>query len=413
MNLEYFIARRIYASREGGRRMSPAVRIAVAGVALGMTVMTLSVAIITGFKQEVRNKVIGFGSHIRISNLDSNVSYETSPVVADDSLLSILSSVPGIKHIETYATKPGLLKTASDNQGIVLKGIDENFDWTFFRSNLKEGDTIALSQGVISSQALISRYLSKLLNLKSGDSFLAYFVMDNVRARKFTVAGIYETGFEDYDKFYVLADIRQIRRLNNWDDDEVSGLEIMVDDYERLDDIADDIVYALSGRADSKGNTLSIRSIHELNPMIFGWLDVLDTNVGIILVLMTAVAGFTMISGLLVIILERIQMIGILKAMGETNERIRKIFLYLAFFLIGKGMLWGNVIGIILCIVQARFHVLKLDAATYYLDAVPISLNLQWILLLNVGSMTVSMLMMLAPSRIVATVEPAKTIRFE
>jgi lipoprotein-releasing system permease protein len=413
LNLEYFIARRIYFSKEDGKKMSPAVRIAVAGVALGMAVMVLSVAIITGFKQEVGNKVIGFGSHIRISNFDSNISYETQPITIDDTLTTIIRSVPGVRHFEAYATKPGLLKTTTDNQGIVLKGIDEHFDWTFFRSNLKEGDTLTITSGETSSQALISRYLGNLLNLKTGDSFLAYFVMDNIRARKFTIAGIYETGFEDYDKFYVITDIRHIRRLNGWEDNEASGLEILVDDYSRLDYTADDIYFALSGRTDAKGNTLSVRSIRELNPMIFSWLDVLDTNVAVILALMTAVAGFTMISGLLVIILERIRMIGILKAMGESNRRIRRIFLYLAFFLIGKGMLWGNTFGIALCLAQSYFRFIKLDAATYYLDAVPVSINLRWLLLLNLGSMLVSMLMMLAPSRIVTTVEPARSIRFD
>ena len=228
-----------------------------------------------------------------------------------------------------------------------------------------------------------------------------------------SIAGIYNTGFEDYDKLYVIADIRQIRRLNSWDDNESSGLEILVDNYSQLDQTADAIAATFASRTDSKGNALLVRSMRELNPMIFSWLDVLDINVAIILILMIAVSGFTMISGLLVIILERVNMIGVLKSMGATGARIRRIFLYLAFFLIGKGMLWGNAVGLAICLLQQYLRFIKLDAATYYLDAVPVSLNLQSLLLLNAGVMTVAMLMMLVPSRIVATISPAATVRFE
>ncbi|GHV48739.1 ABC transporter permease [Bacteroidia bacterium] len=411
MNLEYFIAKKIYFGKEGGKSMPPAVRIAVIGIALGLAVMVLSVAIITGFKKEVRNKVIGFGSHIQITNFDNNISYETQPIATSDSLLDAIRSFPGIRHAEVFATKPGLLKTATDNQGIVLKGIGEDYDWTFFRNNLKEGETLSITPGEISAQVLISRYLSNLLDLKTGDSFLAYFVQENVRARKFTISGIYETGFEDYDKFYVIADIKQIRRLNGWGSNESSGLELQVDDYSRMDEIAEALYYALA--PSPEGSNLYVRSVKELNPMIFSWLSVLDMNVAIILILMIAVAGFTMISGLLVIILERIRMIGILKALGETNAHIRRIFLYLAFLLISKGMLWGNLVGAALCFLQWHFHFFKLDASTYYLDAVPISLTWQSFLLLNAGAMAVSMLMMLAPSHVATTIEPAKTIQFE
>lgn len=414
MNLELFIARRIHFSKEDDRQVTPpAVRIAIIGIALGLAVMILSVAIVIGFKKEVRNKVIGFGSHIQITNFDNNVSYESSPIAVSDTLLRDLQAFPGIRHVEVFATKPGILKTDNDFQGIVLKGVDTGFDWTFFRNNLKEGELFTLSPDKASTDVIISRYLADLVGLKVGDSFLTYFVQEDVRARKFRIAGIYETGFLDYDKLFVIADIRQVRRLNGWEADQVSGLELLVDDYDRLDEVAEELYFDLAEKQDRLGNTFYARSIKELNPMIFNWLEVLDINVVIILVLMLAVAGFTMISGLLIIILERTNMIGILKALGESNQSIRKIFLYVSFFLIGKGMLWGNIIGISLCLIQSRFHVITLDPSIYYLDAVPIDLSIVSWLLLNIGTLCAAMLMMLGPSYLITRIDPARSIRFE
>lgn len=414
MNLELFIAKRIHFSKEGNRQVTPpAVRIAIIGIALGLAVMILSVAIIVGFKKEVRNKVIGFGSHIQITNFDNNVSFESTPIAVSDTLLHDLQAFPGIRHVEAYATKPGILKTDSDFQGIIIKGIDTDFDWTFFRNNLKEGDVFTIRPNKSTNQVLISRYLSDLMKLGVQDSFLAYFVGENIRARKFHIAGIYETGFEDYDKYFILADIKQVRRLNGWDKDQVSGLELLVEDYNRLDQITEDLYFKLVERQDRTGNTYYARSIKELNPMIFEWLNVLDVNVAVILILMLAVAGFTMISGLLIVILERTNMIGILKALGENNTSIRKIFLYISFFLIGKGMLWGNLIGIFLCLIQSHFHIISLDPSIYYLDAVPIDLSLLSLFLLNAGTLCAAMLMMLGPSYLIMKIDPAKSIRFE
>ncbi len=414
MNLELFIARKIYFGKEGKRRATPPViRIALAGIALGLAVMILSVAIVVGFKKEVREKVIGFGAHIQVTNFDSNTSYEASPIAVSDTLMKELSAFPGIRHVERFATKLGILKTERDFQGIVLKGVDEDYDWTFFQENLKEGRVLSIQPDKNSTEVILSRHLSDLLELNVGDSFLAYFVGEEVRARKFTIVGIYETGFLDYDKLFVIADIKQIRRLNHWEADQVSGLELRVSDYERLDPIAEALYFHLSERQDRNGNSFYTRSIKELNPMIFNWLDILDINVVVILALMLAVAGFTMISGLLIIILERTQMIGILKALGESDTSIRKIFLYVSFFLIGKGMLWGNAIGLSICWLQSRFHLLKLDASVYYLDAVPIHLSPQAFILLNVGTLVASMLMMLGPSYLITKIDPAKSIRFE
>lgn len=414
MGLELFIARRIHFSKEGDRQVTPpAVRIAIIGIALGLAVMILSVAIVVGFKKEVRNKVIGFGSHIQITNFDNNSSFESTPIAVSDSLLQALQAFPGVRHVETYATKMGIMKTETDFQGVVLKGVDTDFDWSFFRNNLKEGEMLTINPDKTSTDVVISRYLSDLLGLKLGDSFLTYFVQEDVRARKFTIAGIYETGFMDYDKLFVLADIKQIRRLNGWDKDQVSGLELLVDNYDDLDQIAEDLYFDLVEKQDRVGNAYFTRSVKEMNPMIFNWLGVLDVNVVVILILIFAVAGFTMISGLLIIILERTNMIGILKALGENNTSIRKIFLYISFFLIGKGMLWGNIIGISICLIQSHFRIITLDPSTYYLDAVPIDLNILSLVLLNIGTLCASMLMMLGPSYLITKIDPAKSIRFE
>ena len=393
--------------------MPPAVRIAIIGIALGLTVMILAVAIVVGFKKEVRNKVIGFGSHIQITNFESNSSYELQPLAISDSLIGHLSSIEGVRHVERFATKPGMLKTDQDFQGIVLKGIDSDFDWSFFKANLLDGDTLTIVSDKRSTDVVVSNYLANLMGLKVGDTFLTYFVQEEVRARRFQIVGIYETGFVDYDKLFILADIKQIRRLNGWDEDQVSGLELLVDDYDRLDEVAEMVYFDMAERLDRLGNPFYTQSIKELNPMIFSWLDVLDINVVVILVLMLAVAGFTMISGLLIIILERTNMIGLLKALGENNRSIRKIFLYVSFFLIGKGLLWGNLIGVSLCAIQSWFKVVKLDPAVYYLDAVPIDLRIGTLLLLNVGSLAVSLLMMLGPTYLITKIEPVKSLRFE
>jgi lipoprotein-releasing system permease protein len=416
VNFELFIARKVHFSKTAGERQvtPPAVRLAMIGIALGLATMILSVAIIIGFKKEVWNKVIGFGAHIQITNFDSNSSYETTPIIVSDTLLKELQTFPGIRHVEKFATKPGIIKTDVDFQGIVLKGVDEQFDWTFFKENLREGDTFIVTPDSVSTKVVLSKYIADLLSLKCGDSFLSYFVqgVDDVRPRRFTICGIYETGF-DYDKVFVYADIKQVRRLNGWDDESVSGLELMVDDFEHLDQISEQLYFHMINKQDRMGNTFYTRSIKELNLMIFNWLGVLDINVLIILILVMAVSGFTMISGLLIIIIERIQMIGILKALGQENKSIRSVFLYISFFLIGKGMIWGNVIGLIICFIQAQFRLIKLNPTDYYIDAVPIDLSFTNWLLINLGALTISLLMMLMPSYLITRINPARSIRFE
>ncbi|MCK9343201.1 MAG: ABC transporter permease [Massilibacteroides sp.] len=414
MNFEIFIAKRLHFGEEKGREVSPpAIRVAKAGIALGLVVMLLSVAIVIGFKKQIRDKVIGFGSHIQITNFDSNTSYETVPIAVSDSLVTSLLHFSGIKQVRKFSTKPGIIKTSSDFLGVVLKGVEEDYDWSFFKKYLKEGFLPHYLRGKISNEVLVSKQVADVLGFHAGDSFLIYFIGESVRARKLKITGIYDTGFADYDKLFVPADIRQINKLNGWNKDEVSGLELIVDDFNQVDFVTQQLYYYLANRHDRKGNTYYAKSIKDLNPMIFNWLNVLDINVIIILVLMLAVSGFTMISGLLIIILERANMIGILKTLGQTDSSLRLVFLNVAFFLVGKGMMWGNIIGLSFCFIQSYFHVISLDPSVYYINAVPIGLTFGSWLLINVGTLVICMLMLLAPSYLIAHIEPAKTVRFE
>lgn len=415
MNLELFIAKRIHFSKEKGekRTSSPAIKIAIAGVAIGLAAMILALSIVVGFKKEVRNKVVGFGAHIQITNLHNNSSYETLPICISPELRTQLESTEGVKHLQAFSTKPGIIKTDSAFQGIILKGVGKDYDWDFFKKNMIEGAVINPNDTTISNQVILSKNIASKLNLKTGDSFLCYFVGENVRYRKFNITGIYSTNFEDYDKLFVITDIELIRRLNNWDDDEASGVELLVSDYDNLDKIQQNVFLEMMTYRDRKENTLLTRSIKELNPMIFGWLDLLDTNVVVIIVLMFAISIFTMISGLLIIILERTNMIGMLKTLGARNYNIRKVFLYVSSFLILKGMLWGNIIALAVLFIQKYFGVIKLDAEKYYMSEVPVDINFLYIILINVGTLVLSMLVMIIPSYLIAKISPAKSIRYE
>ncbi|HBG57045.1 ABC transporter permease [Proteiniphilum sp. UBA1028] len=415
MNAELFIAKRIYkGDKKNNKRVSsPAIRIAIAGIALGLAVMIVAVCIIVGFKKEVRAKVIGFGSHIQITAFESNSSYEHMPIAVSDTLLAHLRANPAISNIQEFITKPGIIKTDDDFMGVVLKGVAEGYDWQFFRKNLVEGTVIEPADTADGNRAIISKEMADKLLLKRGDSFTCYFVQDPVRARRFDIVGIYETNFEDYDKLYILTEKEVLARLNGWDSDMVSGIEVLVKNYDNLDRTAQELFFDMASHTDRLGNAFYTRSIKDINPMIFNWLNLLDMNVWVIIILMLVVSGFTMISGLLIIILERTNMIGILKSMGARDLSIRKVFLYLSAFLIGKGMLWGNVIALLFCFIQYRWQLLKLDPSTYYLAAVPVDLNPLYIILLNAGTLFVSLLMMIGPSYLVAKITPAKSIQFE
>lgn len=414
MRTNLFIARKLHFDESDNRRMSrPAVRIATVGIAVGLAVMLIAVAVVVGFKNEVGRQVIGFGSHIQITNYGNGNNYETLPIVPSAALDSVLRHTPHITHVQHIATKPGIVKTQSDFDGIILKGIDRRFDWTFFREHLVAGDTIALPDSAITNDVLISQTQARLLHLSVGDKFTTYFMTDPVRARRFTVRGIYATTFTEFDKMFILADIRHIRRLNHWHNGEISQIELMVDDFDRIDAIEREVFLAVAARTDSDGTLLQTRSIKKIVPRVFEWLDMIDMNAWVILALMLAVAGFNMISGLLIIILERTNTIGILKAMGARNSSIRHIFLYQAVFLIGKGMVWGNLVGVALILIQYYTHLIPLDAAAYYVDFVPVELHFwQW-LVINIATLCITTLMLIVPSYIITKIQPAKSIKFE
>ncbi|MDR0746200.1 MAG: ABC transporter permease [Mediterranea sp.] len=414
MGFSFFIARRIYRSEEDGKRVSrPAVLIAMIGVALGLAVMILSIAVVIGFKKEVRAKVTGFSSHIQITNFDGVRSYETKPVAADDSIFLALYAYSEVKHIQRYSTKPGMIKMDDTFQGMILKGVGQEFDASFFQDHLVEGEIPQFSDTVASNQILISRSLATKLKLKLEDNIYTYYIENEVRARRFTIKGIFQTNFSEYDDNFLLTDIYTVNRLKGWNYDQVSGLEIQVKDFDRLEETTYQIAVDTDRRLDRYGESFYVRNIERLNPQIFGWLDMLDLNVWVILILMIGVAGFTVISGLLIIILERTNMIGVLKALGADNLTIRKVFLWLSVFLIGKGMLWGNLLGAGLYFVQIRFGVFKLDPETYFVDTVPMSLNVWIYLLLNMGTLMISVLMLIGPSYLITKIEPANSMRYE
>jgi len=413
MNFEYFIAKRIHF-QQGEKNISrPAVRIAIIGMALGLAVMIIAIAVITGFKTEIQNKTIGFGGHIQITNFDNNNTYEMKPIRMEQSLIDRIASVNDVKHVQKFITKPGIIKTDNEFQGIILKGVGKDFDWDFFKTNLLEGEIIDAAADSLQNNVILSAYLANLLGLKLGDSFFTYFIQENIRARRFTITGLYATNFIEYDKMFLLTDIRHVRRLNDWDESEFSGLEVLMNDFDKIDEVGDEIYLITSNRFNEEGETYFTRTIKQLNPQIFSWLDLLDLNVWVILFLMLAVAGFIMISGLLILILERTSMIGILKSLGTTNWSVRKIFLYHSFFLIVKGMIWGNLIGLAVCVLQHFFGIIPLDPELYYTAAVPIAFNWWYLLFLNLGTLLAAILMMVGPSYLITKISPAKIIRYE
>ena len=414
MNLELFIAKKIHFGGDKSKKVSsPAIKIAMAGIALGIAAMILSVCIVVGFKKEIRDKIVGFSAHIQIANFDNNVSYETHPICINDSFIDNLNNRNGIKHAEVFATKPGIIKTDNDFQGIVLKGVNKDYDWTFFKKNMVEGETLSPSDSVSKNEIIISKYIADRLNLKLGDSFITYFIQEPIKTRKFVISGIYSTNFTDYDKIFAITNTSTIQKLNGWDDDQYSGIEIFLDDFDNIDMVTPELSFDMAIYKDRMDNSFLVKSVKDTNAMIFGWLQLLDTNVWVIIILMLAVSGFTMISGLLILILERTNMIGILKALGAKNYNIRKIFLYVSSFLILKGMLWGNIIALGMCFIQMQFGIIKLDPSTYYVSEMPINLNIFYSLLIKIGAFVVSMLMMIGPSYLIAKISPAKSIRYE
>ena len=414
MNLPLFLARRMYKGEETDKNASrPAVLIAMTGIAIGLAVMIITVAIIVGFKQEIRNKIVGFSGHAQISNLHSPNSFESLPIMADDDLLSRISEHSQVSHLQRYATKVGMIKTDDVFQGMVLKGVGQEYDLSFLKTFLLAGEMPQFTDSVSSNQVLISKTIADKMQLAVGDKMDTYFVQENIRARRLTIAGIYQTNFSAFDSQFLITDLHLVNRLNGWEKGQVSGIEVMLHDYDQLGEASYILSDSFYNVTDSYGQSLCVRNVEQINSHIFGWLEVLDVNIWVILVLMIGISGFTMISGLLIIIIERTSMIGVLKSLGANNTTIRHQFLWFAVFLVGKGMFWGNVVGLGFYAIQHWFHLFPLDPANYYMDCVPVSLSLWHILLLNGGTLLASVLILILPSYLITRIHPATSMRYE
>lgn len=407
MNTPFFIARRI-SSLDRDSFSRPIVRIAIIGIALGLSVMIIAMAVVRGFQQQISDKVIGFGAHIQINKYDFNTSFETKPISIHQDFYPGLKSIDGVKHIQIYAYKAGIIKTLSEIQAVIFKGVGDDYDWGFFQKNILSGVIPDFSENKSSVEIIISKSIAKRLELKIGDDLRMYFVstdQENIRGRRFNVTGIFETGLEEFDNQFVIGDISQIRKLNRWEDDQVGGFEVLLDDFDDIDQLQE-IIY------NEIGYDLNASSIKNNYPQIFDWLKLMDMNVIIILALMVMVAAITMISILLIMILERTSMIGILKALGSDNVFIRKVFLYQSLSIVGKGLMWGNVIGIGFCLLQFYFGIVSLNQESYYMSVVPILLNPITIVLINLGTAIVSSLILIIPSMIISKIQPVKAIQF-
>lgn len=412
--MESFVARRLYKSEQGSRNVSrPAVLIAQIGVAMGLAVMLVTIAVSFGFKHEVREKAVGFSSHLHISNYETAHEYEALPVAADTTLMQMLSAIPHVEHVQRYATKAGVFRTENDFMGYVLKGVGDDYDLSFYTQYLREGDVPQFSDSVASGNILISREIADKLQLAVGDRVDSYFLQGSMRARRYTVAGIYETGFSDYDRIFVITDLKAVQSLNRWESDQVTGVEVMLDGFDRVEEMNWELGTMLDRTKDKYGEQYLVQSVEDINPGLFAWLDVLDINVWLILALMIGVAAFTMISGLLILIIERTQFIGILKALGASDKTVRKAFLYLAMLIIGKGMFWGNIVGLGLCAVQKYTRFIPLNPQDYYLDCVPVEFNWPFIVVVNVAMFVLSVLILIVPSHLISRISPTKAMRFE
>jgi len=411
LNYEVFIAKRIIASKKHKNSVSsPIIKISILAIAIGLVVMLFSVATGVGLQRKIKEKISGFNGDIQISNYDRNNSKITlSPIDLDQEFYPVFANIPNVKKVQPYATKGGIIRTAKEFEGVILKGIDENYDWSFFEEYLVDGRTPSIG-AEISNEVLISEMTSNRLGLKIGDTFHMFFVKDNPNkipnSRKFTVAGIFNSGFQEFDETYLLGDLRHIQKINKWGESKVGGFEIFIHDFNDLDKTGFEIYNSID-------STLNAYTIAEKFPAIFEWLELFDTNIAVVIGIMILIAGINMITALLVLILERTQMIGILKALGNNNWSIQKIFLYNATYLIGRGLLWGNIVGIGLLMTQKYFGFITLDPETYYVNQVPVYLSVEHILLINAGTLILCFIMLILPSFIVSKISPVKAIKFD
>ena len=415
MNLSFFIAKRIYSDKGDKRKVSrPAIHIATAGVAIGLAVMILTVSVVLGFKHTIRDKVIGFGSHIQVENFLTMQSSDPYPICIDDSVMKVIKGIEGVEHVERFTLTQGILKTDQDFLGMSFKGIGPEYDLSFIKSNLKSGSIPSFSDSANKGNLLISSATADKMNLKAGDKVFAYFISDNgVKVRRFTVSGIFQTNMSQFDNALCFTDLYTARKLNNWDGELCTGAEISVGDLQQINAVSLRIADKVNRTSDHEGNIFTSQTIYEAYPQIFSWLSLLDINVWIILALMICVAGFTMISGLLIIILERTQMIGVLKALGMKGSSVRHTFLWFAIFIIGKGMLIGDILAAAIILLQRHTGFISLDPTTYYVSEAPTEINIQAFLLINVVTLFISVLVLVGPSFLISHIHPAKSMRYE
>lgn len=418
MSLAWFLALRFYkhAGRDSDRKASLlAIRIATAGVALGLAVMIISVCVVKGFQTEIRAKLAGFAAHLEVLDERSFSSPESYPIVTDQTLISKIKTVPGITRVQRVSEKMGILKTNDAFQTILLKGVGADFDTTFLRQCVIEGRLPRFAKEGGTDEVMISQQVARTLGLKRGDRVYAYFVSDAIRLRRFTIVGIYATNLSQFDERMIWTDRHTVNKLNDWDPEQSSALEIFLTEPEKTDVVQADINRLVGGMDDGRGGVYDTMSLSE-NPTtaaVMQWLSLLDFNVLVILALMLGVAGFTTISGLLILVLERTRTIGILKSLGASNTRIRRVFLTYATLIVAKGLLWGNILGVGIVLLQRYFGWVKLDPATYYVSEVPVEINFWWIVGLNVATLVISVLALIVPSFMISRIQPAKAIRYE
>lgn len=412
MNFEYFIARRIAAHKDYKSSISaPIIKIAILAISLGMITMLISVATSVGLQKKIKEKVSAFNGDLIITNFDTNNSDDSQvPISMQQDFYPDFTISDNVSHIQITASKGAVIRTQTDFEGIIVKGVGPDYNWSYFKDFLTQGVVPTYDTPQMSNQVLISQYLANRLGLKVGDKALAYFFNKNSstppRTRAFTISGLYNSGFQQFDAQFIIADIRHIQRLNKWEPDQIGAFELFVKDFDLIEQTNMQVYNAI-------GSTLDTQSIRNRFYAIFEWLDLFDFNVALIIVMMIIVAGFNMITALLVLILERTKMIGILKALGSDNWSVRKIFIYNAMYLIGVGLFWGNIIGIGLLLLQQHFDLFALDPNTYYVSQVPVYLHWSYIVALNLGTLILCFLILLIPSYIISKISPVKAIRFE
>lgn len=406
-----FIAKRIIASKRYKNSVSsPIIRISILAIAIGIAVMLFSVATGVGLQKKIKEKISGFNGDIQISHYDANNSKVTvTPISRNQDFYPDFEGVPNVRKVQVFATKAGIIRTPDEFEGIVLKGVDKDYDWSFFNSYLKSGRVPGFDEE-LSNEVLLSNKTAGRLRLETGDIFHMFFVKDDPNmapnSRKFEVAGIFDSGFEEFDETFIIGDIRHIQRINKWDEDQVGGFEVFIHDFDRLRNTGAEVYRSIDP-------TLNAFTTAEKYPAIFEWLSLFDTNIVVIIGVMILIAGINMITALLVLILERTQMIGVLKALGNQNWSIRRIFLYNAAYLIGKGLFWGNLVGLGLLLIQRYFGVIRLNPETYYVNEAPVYLSVPAWLFINVGTLLLCLLMLLIPSYIVSKISPVKAIKFD